>query len=45
MEPAAHEAFGWVLHAWEECRKGTAERQAMRDQLATFCPRWKRDFT
>ncbi len=40
----AREMFGWVLQAWEERRKGTAERQAMRDQLATSCPRWKRDF-
>jgi len=39
------EMFGWVLEAWEEHRQGAAERQAMQDQLATSCPRWKRDLT
>jgi hypothetical protein len=41
----ARDMFGWVLREWEERRKGTAERQAMRDRLAAFCPRWDRDFT
>ncbi len=41
----ARDMFGWVLQAWEERRKGTAEREAMLDQLATYCPRWQRDFT
>ena len=41
----AREMYGWVLDAWEECRKDTAERQAMLGQLATSCPRWKRDVT
>ncbi len=41
----ARDMVGWVLHEWEERRKGTAERQAMRDQLATWCPGWERGVT
>ncbi len=41
----AREMFGGVLRAWQRRRKGTAERQAMRDQLATWCPGWERDVT
>ncbi|TVR88945.1 MAG: hypothetical protein EA416_12965 [Trueperaceae bacterium] len=39
----AREAFGWVLGAWQKHRKGSAVRQAMRDQLANWCPGWERD--
>jgi hypothetical protein len=39
----AREMFGGVLRAWHRRRKGTTERQAMRDQLATCCPGWERD--
>jgi len=39
----AREAFGWVVGAWQERRKGSAIRQAMRDRLATWCPGWERD--
>ena len=41
----ARDMFGWVLREWEERRKGNAERQARRDLLITYCPRWERDFT
>ena len=41
----ARETFGWALRAWQQRRKGAAERQAMRDQLATWCASWKRDGT
>ena len=39
------EMFGSVLREWQRLRKGTAERDAMRDQLATWCPGWERDVT
>ena len=39
----AREAFGWVLRAWQKHREGSAVRQAMRDQLANWCPGWQRD--
>ena len=39
------EAFAWVLREWEKRRKGTTARQAMRDRLATCCPRWERGVT
>lgn len=35
-------AFGWVLDEWKHRRRGAAERQAMRDQLAERCPGWER---
>ena len=37
----AYEAFAWVLGEWKKRRKGTAERQAMRDQLAAWCRAWE----
>jgi hypothetical protein len=37
------EIFAWVLREWQKRRKGAAERQAMRDRLATWCPGWERD--
>ena len=37
------EAFRQVLHTWTLHREGPAERQAMRDRLATWCPGWERD--
>ncbi|MFU8888609.1 MAG: hypothetical protein ACNA8N_08430 [Trueperaceae bacterium] len=37
----AGEAFAWVLDEWKRRRRGTAERQAMRDQLAEHCPGWE----
>ena len=39
------ELFEEVLLAWQQRRKGAAERQAMRDHLATWCPGWERDVT
>jgi len=41
----ARATFGGVLRAWQQRRKGAAERQAMRDQLASWCPGWERDVT
>ena len=41
----ARETFGGVLRAWQQHRKGAAERQAMRDHLATWCPGWERAVT
>ena len=37
------ELFGWVLREWQGRRTGVAERQTMRDHLATWCPTWERD--
>jgi hypothetical protein len=37
------EIFAWVLREWQKRRTGAAERQAMRDHLATWCPGWERD--
>jgi hypothetical protein len=37
------ELFAWVLRAWQERRTGAAERQAMRDHLATWCAGWEGD--
>jgi hypothetical protein len=39
------EMFGSVLREWQRRRKGAAERDAMRDRLATWCPGWERDVT
>jgi len=45
MPDHVRDMFEWVLHEWQQRRKGAAERQAMRDHLATWCASWKRDGT
>ena len=45
MPDHARDMFEWVLHEWQQRRKGNAERQAMRDHLASWCPDWERDVT
>ena len=37
------ELFAWVAREWQERRTGAAERQAMRDHLATWCAGWEGD--